>query len=312
MKPGSFPSVTGIAQICKGDRSRRAVMVSMLGMGGLLQRLDPTSTERPPISSDRVYPQNTGSEWGKALARQLEPDDKTTRQLLGNAQRLLPLEATKTPPGDRFAPGDYSADDEALQNEVSKLIDQGVIGANAFVISDTGHDIPIMATLMSRIDMSGTVRLPDGFDVDPSRERYASQAQTWGNEIDRLDRKNANDGEVDSYFLGLEVHREQFIQFRQLRELISDTPEAQYMKPLSAAEKLGADDIWKIDTNTLPSAGRLKAAGVKKVVVLLEKAPGKLSIKHAMPDIQDYLANLRDSGLEVDLRGVDPRLRTVR
>ena len=157
---------------------------------------------QPKSPGKRAYTKNTGREFGEALANQFKPRDAGTRKLLGNVQRLDPLAATTAPPEDRYG-GGFGQDDEALQTEASKLVDQGVISPHSFVISDTGHDIPIMATLMGRLRMSGTLRLPDGAHLNPNTERVAQQAQTWGNEIDALDRKNSADGKVDSYFLGV-------------------------------------------------------------------------------------------------------------
>ena len=216
------------------------------------------------------YSGNTGQEFGAALAEQFRPDDKKTRALFSRVQNLDLLEKTTSPPEDRYENNFAPAGDLGFQKEVARLVDRGIIGRGTFVISDTGHDIPMMATLMSRLDMSGALRIPDWRPGDGSDRRVRDQAQTWGNEIQALDARNSADGSVSSYFLGLDGHRG------------------------SARNKL--------DVTQLPPAGDLRAAGVDKIVFLVEAPVGKHE-DYAIPaDIKAYVDALRKAGFEVDIR----------
>jgi hypothetical protein len=228
-------------------------------------------------ASRQPHPGNTGQEAGRVLAEQFKPDDRTAQQLFGRVQNLGPLEATTKPPEDRVATGIARFGDVGFQQQAEFLAMEGVIGPGTFVLSDTGHDIPMMQALMGRLDMSGALALPN-FDptVTGNGTRVADQAQTWGNEIAELDRKNAADGKVDSYFLGIDTHR---------------------------------NETGPVDASKLPSAEELKAAGVKKLVYLAESSPGQKGIEAVADDVEGYVRQLQEAGIEVDVRGVDYRQR---
>lgn len=234
-----------------------------------------TSGESGGANQRARYSGNTSQDFGTALADQFVPDDRTAQNLFRNAQDLGTLQRTTSPPEDRFRSGYANAGDTGFQREASNLVAQGVIGPGTFVLSDTGHDIPMMQTLMSELDMSGTLSLPP-YDpnVTGNGSRVAGQAETWGNEIAALDARNSADGSVDSYFLGIDTHR---------------------------------NETGRVDASKLPSAQQLRDAGVTKIVYLAESAPGQYGIEGANSDVTAYLQSLRQAGIEVDVRGVDYR-----
>ena len=253
-----------------------ALTMPVLSSGELLQGFQ-QSLASQLIAQNRPapYPGNTGQEAGSALAGQFVPDDQVTRDLFKAAQNFGTLERTTTPPEDRFVSGYANSGDVGFQEQANKLVDDKVIGPGTFVLSDTGHDIPMMQTLMSRLDMSGTLALPPyNPDEVGNGSRVAAQAQTWGNEIAQLDAKNSADGKVDSYFLGIDTHR---------------------------------NETGPLDVSKLPTAEALRKAGVNKIVYLAESAPGQRGIEGANADVQAYLKGLQDAGIQVDVRGVDYR-----
>jgi hypothetical protein len=223
------------------------------------------------------YGGNIGEQFGEELANQFRPSDGTTEALLGRAERLNLLRETTEVPEDRYA-GGWARGDQLFQLEATKLVDDGVIGPGALVISNTGHDIPVMAALMKKLDMSGVLNVPDFQDLDIGNgARVAGQAETWGDEIASLNARNGADGSVSSYFIGIDTHR----------------------------NALG--EAGRFDATLLPDVEELKAAGVDRIVYLAEAAVGPADQSQVSSDLQPYFAKLEAAGIEIVLRGVDSR-----
>ncbi len=163
--------------------------------------------------------------------------------------------------------GDEFRKDKNLQNGFWKLINDGTITPNTLVISDTGHDIPILAELLESplLNFNFAFRLP--FSNKPNLERSIKQTNTWGSKIKQKQAAGAN-----GLFLGLEAHRKD-----------------------------------KINSTLLPTFDELQQLGTVKVVYLAEAEPNKCLSKSNTSELQDYFSDLEGKGLEVSYRGVDIR-----
>ena len=219
------------------------------------------------------YNGNTSEEFGDVLADQFDSSGDQAQGLFEDVENLDMLRATTEAPDDRYENNFARYGDVPFQNQVQRLVNDGTINNNSFVISDTGHDIPIMATLTGQLDMDGTLALPD---FDPTEAgngtRVASQAETWGNEISSNVNNNLLDGSVSSFFLGIEGHRKQ-----------------------------------SVDVSNFPSASELQSQGVDNVAYLVEGSPNNEYSDTGNAEMDNYLQSLRDGGIEVNIEGVDPR-----
>lgn len=149
---------------------------------------------------------------------------------------------------------------------------QGQIDNRTLVISDTGHDIPILDNLLNVIPLQGSFIIPEGA-VDPvSQGRLQSQAKTWGKSISQKQAVAAQNNQQNGLFIGVEAHRE---------------------KP--------------INSSNLPNPEQLKGLGIDRVVVLKESSPKRnYTMDDAQKDLQPYLRKLSKSFV-VETVGVDIR-----
>jgi hypothetical protein len=228
------------------------------------------------VNENRPYTGNVEQQFGQELADQFQPNLSSIQALLGSILNTASLARTQTPPQDRYQNGFADAGDIQFQQTARYLVENGTIREGTFVLSDTGHDIPMMMTLMRQLDMSGGLALPN---YNPAQlgngTRVAAQAQTWGDEIAQLDERNSEDGRVDSLFLGIDAHRDK--------------------RPST------------LDITRLPLAQALRNAGIDRIVYLSESSPGRKSIDSASDDVEGYLRALQESGIEVIVEGVDER-----
>jgi hypothetical protein len=150
------------------------------------------------------------------------------------------------------------------------LVESGVVTPRTFVISQTGHDIPIAATLREHLGAEVTFSLPRGLDP-PVQERLRNQSFTWRSVF------AASSGaipEARPIFLGVEAHRKEPVEVRHL-----------------------------------PTATQLARAGIDRVVMLVEAPLHSELDGVGSPELVGYLAALRRRGLEVSVRGVRTRSR---
>lgn len=284
LRPGQGPELRDAFKTAMGKENSAPIQHPTMRSGTLLPgdfllRGDDQFIERGNSGSSvrAPYPGNTGNQFGQALADQLRPTDRTTQALLGRAEKLDIVRNTTEVPPDRFEDG-FSPGDVKFQSEVSKLVADGTIRPGAFVISSTGHDMPVMATLLKSLDMSGALHVPDYTDLSMGNgSRVISQAETFGDEIKKNEARNVADGSVGSYFLGIDGHRSDF------------------------------GESGKFDTSLLPDAASLKAAGVNRIVFLAEARVGPASLEQS-EELQPYLEKMKAAGIEVILRGIDPRI----
>jgi hypothetical protein len=213
---------------------------------------------------------------GKELASGLLPQGPAGKSLLGDLVDVEILERTEEPPPGRFTDGYANGGDLGFMREAQKLVDQGVITRHTFVISSTGHDIPVLAQLASNTSLSidGTVNLDSRGLATGSDNRVKNQAQTWGQEIS-AHLKATDAGASGALFLGLEAHRR---------------------NPVEAA--------------ALPSIERLRSHGIDSIVYLLESSPTREHDPRNVgePDVRAYLAQAAAAGLRVEAKGLDYRV----
>lgn len=225
----------------------------------------PLTSARHEAGADRPY--------GQELSSQYRATDTGTRDLLGRTEKLNILASTTEPPPDRMG-GEAGRADQMFRMQARDLVEAGIIGSESLIISSTGHDIPVMAALFERLDMSGVLHLPDFSDSPGNHRRVTSQAGAYGDDIQRFETRNAADGSVDSYFVGVDGHR----------------PRGSF------------------DTSLLPTAEQLEAAGVNRIVFLGEAAVGPMEFQQTA-EFEPYLRSLDAAGIEVIMRGIDPRQR---
>lgn len=230
------------------------------------------------ISFKSTFSSSSGNSYGEKLTKKLSPEEGPASSVLAGFSDFSALKKVSNIPPTRYKEG-FAEDDIALQREVQKLIDSGDISKHSFIISDTGHDIPILAQLLKnhKLNVQGSFHYSEGID-DTSLKRIASQTRTWGNEIEQSNKKKNT--QTGALFVGLEAHREDYFH----------------------------NFSYKIDSSTLPTPDELKKLGIENVVYLMEKAPDTTySINDAKDDISDYLKHLEKSGVFVDCKGIDPR-----
>lgn len=206
---------------------------------------------------------------GKVLAQQLQPYDARAKKILEGFISSDVFDSINTVPKTRFENGFAYENDLPFQAETAKLIVKGIINNNSFVMSDTGHDIPVYAEILKHIQMPGGFYLPKFLD-EANERRIGSQAQTWGAEIYQ---KQSSLNRATGLFAGLECHRE---------------------SPL--------------DSKRLPTLLQLKQLNIKNVVYLSEHDPDALlTFKDAKPDLRSYLDELTRNGIDVIFKGIDFR-----
>jgi hypothetical protein len=213
---------------------------------------------------------------GVNLGNQLVSPNKEVRDLFRNFTDVSGLNSPDTPRG-RFTEGYARGGDLAFQEEVRGLVQAGTINRKSFVISNTGHDIPVLAELTQHgLGIQGTFRIPADSQDPVGLKANRDQAQTWGDEIQAAFLSSDQLQTRGALFAGLEAHR--------------STP---------------------IDARTLPSVDELKRYGIKNVVYLIEGAPSQnYTINDAPVDVREYLRTLERGGLSVVCRGIDSRLNS--
>ncbi|TAF13239.1 MAG: hypothetical protein EAZ74_06230, partial [Alphaproteobacteria bacterium] len=228
---------------------------------------------RPPYEGNKT--QNAGEK----LAEELRPQEPKAAALLNPIHDVGVVRASSEPPTDRYVRG-FGPGDDDFRMQVQALVERGVIADGVLVLADTGHDIPMLAQLAQKLDMQGAIIAPEklGADdglVDGERlgngSRVQSQAQTFGEDIQRAMRHNAQDGTTKSLFIGLEGHRK-----------------------------------YALSTENFPTADELKALGITRVVYLTESRVGENTGLIAA-DMKPYVEQLQRSGLTIESHGVDPR-----
>ncbi len=228
------------------------------------------------------YELNTTQKRNNALAEELKPKDNNISQITNRISNLELIQKTNNPAqlSDRYETG-ISGDDIAFQNRVLGLLLTEKITENTLIISDTGHDIPIFATLARNLDIQPAFMLPSnlfgGLD-DGNERRVLSQAQTWGDEINAQTSKNASDNTTKSIFIGLDAHR-------QNRD---------------------------INPSKFPTSQELKKLGIENIVYLAEAPPQEYKVsdlisKRHRPNLRGYFDSLEKSNLNIKAFGVDPR-----
>ncbi|TAE81727.1 MAG: hypothetical protein EAY76_04195 [Alphaproteobacteria bacterium] len=229
---------------------------------------------RPPYEGNKT--QNAGEK----LAEELRPQEPKAAALLNPIHDVGVVRASSEPPTDRYVRG-FGPGDDDFRMQVQALVERGVIADGVLVLADTGHDIPMLAQLAQKLDMQGAIIAPEklGADdglVDGERlgngSRVQSQAQTFGEDIQRAMRHNAQDGTTKSLFIGLEGHRK-----------------------------------YALSTENFPTADELKALGITRVVYLTESRVGENTGLIAA-DMKPYVEQLQRSGLTIESHGVDPRI----
>ncbi len=238
--------------------------------------IDTGLSPNKPTTFDGPYQGNTSEEFGASLAGQFDPSGQQAIELFDSVKNLGLLENTTSVPDDRYESNYAQHGDIPFQRQAQALIDDGTIDNNTFVISNTGHDIPIMATLTGSLDMDGTLNVPNFTDTELGNgSRVISQAETWGNEIASNIDRNLSDGSVSSFFLGIEGHRN------------------------FAANPL--------DISSLPTPGELKAQDIDKIVFLVEGPPSRDYDQTGSSELDNYLQQMSNEGIEVIFKGIDPR-----
>jgi hypothetical protein len=218
------------------------------------------------------------------LAKCLAPQDSAVRRLLGKVSDLSNFCTIKT---IEQRSEDGLKADLGFQKEVQKLIDEKKITDASFILSDTGHDIPVVAQILENKDLKakGVFFFPE-LKKKCFKSRIPAQASIWGEQIRQAEKENAN--KQGALFIGLETHR--------------IPPEKK--GPLSLFDK-------EINPKTLPSAGELMDQGIDHVVYMKEAPPAAYEGIDSFVkfDIKEYLKTLEKEGLEVKLYGIDPRRR---
>jgi hypothetical protein len=236
-----------------------------------------TPDEQPSQTSDK-YPGEAPDKLQNIsdLSKQLTPKDPQALSVLGRFDDTSGLQAENgNVPQGRFATGFAKFGDLGFQIETGKLIYQKIISPGTFVISDTGHDIPVFAKVLSGdgISAQGAFRIPLNSQSNEGLRRNGNQAQTWGDEIEAKQKANADAGKLNLLFAGLDCHRD---------------------KP--------------IDPALLPTPDELKKLGITNVVYLAEGAPSKtFSIGNVPADVANYIKGLSDAGLAITFKGIDYR-----
>jgi hypothetical protein len=249
----------------------------------LIQRLD--QNVRPSNTYDRgsdfesvkTDDGNVAQQKGAELKAQFEPTLGEIKKILGGVINTDMLLKTTSPPEDRAKYIDSFEVDQMFQISADLLVQERIIGEGTFVISNTGHDIPIMAALFKKLDMGGGLNL-SSYDpnVSGNGSRVGEQAQTWGDEIQKYQQINSSDGKVSSLFLGIDAHRTD-----------------------------AAKDVF--DETKLPTAKQLRDAGINKIVLLNEGAANG-TIDNLLQDIRNYLKKMKNEGIEVIVKGIDNRV----
>jgi hypothetical protein len=230
------------------------------------------------ISFKSTFSSTSGNGYGEKLTKKLSPEEGPASSVLADFSDFSALKKVSNIPPTRFKEG-FAEDDIALQIEVQKLIDSGDINKHSFIVSDTGHDIPILAQLLKNhsLNVQGSFHYSDEID-ETSLKRIASQTRTWGNEIEQNNKKKHT--KTGALFIGLEAHREDYFHHF----------------------------LYKIDSSTLPTPDELKKLGIENVVYLTEDSPdATYSLFKAKDDIRDYLKHLEKAGFITECKGIDPR-----
>ena len=243
---------------------------------GGLERQELQWEVKPTVESADVAPGEASHNLqdGAALGRQLSSQSPKVQALFQNFEDVSGITTNKSIPEGRFKSGYAKSGDVAFQQEVQNLIDNDTISRNTFVISDTGHDIPVFAQILRNQSLSaqGAFRIPN---EEALRDRVQGQAQTWGDEISGAQALNAASGQSGLLFAGVDAHRS--------RE-----------NPVSA--------------RSLPEAKTLEENGIKRAVILLEAAPtGTYTINNVSEDLKTYVRSLEASNIQVDFKGIDRR-----
>jgi len=243
---------------------------------------NPESTVRP--TDDQLHPKGAlpeSLEHGQALAHQFVPTLKLARQVLGPTPGLDLLANTTVAPPGRPAVS-VQRHDAGFMTKVQQLVERGMITAHTLVISDTGHDIPILAQLTSndQLRVQGHICFDAAWmettniETGLNRVRLRWQAQSWGNQIKRVMEKTEGPGAL---FIGLDMHR------------VSELPR----------QNLPAPDI-------------LREYGIDKVIYLQELPPEVLAKSRTSAlreQLKGYCKSLVEAGLAVRFEFVEHRMR---
>ena len=145
---------------------------------------------------------------GERLAARLLPQLPAAKEILGGLSDVAILEATSEPPPGRFSKGCANGGDLGFMHEAQRLVDAGVITPRTLVISETGHDIPVLAQLSenSSLRLQGALNLDSSGLQTGSDSRVRDQAQTWGGEIEEHMKASSESG-PGAMFVGIEGHR---------------------------------------------------------------------------------------------------------
>lgn len=106
------------------------------------------SVLKVPVSPVMAEYEKAVTETSRALIERLSPKSKNPQmqKLLERVSDLTSFENILKTPRSRADVG-FAFDDCQFQEETQKLVDSGVIIPGTMVISNTGHDIPILAQL---------------------------------------------------------------------------------------------------------------------------------------------------------------------